>query len=209
METPILAPPRSGPVIVHVREIDAKRLGVDVVTSEGNVSVTILKPSDSAVGTAVVNGKQVCLPGSLDCQDSATDLKSGQVGPQIAVAPIVLWVIRVYATWDFIRGCARPLWSDLRSAGISGITQTTLDNCVLAGASEAAGGVLGAYLRGVGVTRLRTAIKDSVGVRITWQQLRGALNRRNFRDVVEIAAALAEEFFQRVYDGIYQAIRRL
>jgi hypothetical protein len=76
-------------------------------------------------------------------------------------------------------------------------------------ASEAAGGVLGSYLRGVGVTRLRSAIKDGVGRQITWQQLRNAMHKRNFRDVVQIMTGLAEEFFQRVYNGIHQAIQRL
>lgn len=80
---------------------------------------------------------------------------------------------------------------------------------MLAGASEAAGGVLGSYFRGVGVTRLRSAIKDGVGRRITWQQLRTALNKGNFRDVVQIVTGLANEFFQRVYDGIYEAIQRI
>jgi hypothetical protein len=177
------------------------------VTPSGEVTVSISKPHEDGVGTAVVDGNPVCLPGSQDC--ASAEAKDGQVRPQIAVAPIVLWAVRAYATWDFFKGCARPFWNDFRARGISGITQATTDNCVLSGASDAAGGVLGSYMRGVGVTRLRGAIKDSVGRRITWNQLRTAMNKGNFRDVVGVVAELSKQFFQQVYDGIYEAIQRL
>jgi hypothetical protein len=193
--------------VASVRSVDAERLEIDIATSGGIVKVTIVRPYDEGVHDVIVDGNSVCLQDGAGCGPGQS--KDGQLRPQLAVAPIVLWAIRVYATWDFFRGCARPLWTDFRAQGIQGITQSTTENCILAGAAEAAGGVLGTYLRGVGVTRLRGAIKESVGSRLTWQQLRNAMNKRNFRDVVQIVTALAEEFFQRVYDGIYQAIQRL
>jgi len=201
-------PSISAPETVRVREVDSTSLHVDILTSTGEVSVLISKPSEGAVGTAIVDGVPVCLPGATDCHGDppALDGNGGKIRPQIAIAPIVVWAIRAYATWDFLRGCAQPAWRDLRAGSV---TQSTLDNCVIAGASEAAGGVLGGYLRGVGVTRLRGAIKDGIGRRITWQQLRTAVHKRNFRNVVEIVTGLAEEFFQRVYDGIYDAMQRL
>ncbi len=134
----------------------------------------------------------------------------GRLQPQFPPLVVVAGYVLAAATGiEFGWNCAGPVVNGIINDN-GNISESTWWACIESGATAGAGKIAGKLiLPNVKAVALRQAIKDQVGRRLTWEQLRRNINKSTKPIIANIAGDLLMNGFRFIADGITSALNQL